>query len=132
MGKIAGIDYGTKDIGIAVSDENHLIAERFRTIRTTKNRHQAQEVAKALSDQDIELVVLGMPLGLDGKPTRSSKLASTFGEELAQILDTDIKEWNETYTSQQAEGNITNQEKIHMESARIILQGYLDFLNSGI
>ena len=132
MGKILGIDFGTKNIGLALSDETQMVAERFANVSATKNRIPEKQVAQEVTDHDIDVIVIGMPLGLDGKPTKISKAAREFADRLGAIMEVDVKEWNETYSSQQAEQNIKDDVKIHMEAARIILQGYLDFLNSGI
>src|SRR5437588_714091 len=135
MGKILGIDFGTKYLGLAISDETKSIAEPLPTLRALRNRNQAEVVILAIKKYDLELLVIGYPSGLNEKPTRMKKEMDTYTQELSQKLGIGYKLWNETYTSYQAGPKKMSTKKIdnsHSEAARIILQEYLDFIKTGI
>ncbi len=134
MGQILAVDYGTKFIGLAISDETKQIATTLPTIRVPRGRTPLAALQRELGKFQLDTIVLGLPRGLDNKPTTISKAVEQFGAELHKHSNIDVAYWNETYSSQQAE-----QVKIrkgsnnsHSHAARIILQEYLDHFNSGI
>lgn len=131
MSRVLGIDYGTKNIGIAISDETQLIASPFTTLHSERNRSIAEIVSKFIKDEtpDITHLVIGNPLGIGGKPTKKSKEVESFAQELNKLINIPFTLWNETGTSLESE---SKKEGIHNESARLILQEYLDFKRSGI
>lgn len=131
MSRTLGIDYGTKNIGLAISDETGLIAALLTTLHSERNRTIAEIVAKFIKTkaQDVSHLVIGNPLGLDGKPTKKSKEVTAFAKELSDLTNLSFTLWNETGTSLQSE---STKDDIHNESARLILQEFLDFKRSGI
>jgi len=134
MAQIIAIDYGTRFIGLAISDETRLIATTLPTVRVPRGREPLPTLLKALEINNIEQIVIGYPSGLDNKPTQMSREIEKFSQELEKRTGIKTKLWNETYTSQQAE-TIKLKKKSHdshSHAARIILQEYLDHLNSEI
>lgn len=131
MSRILGIDYGTKNIGLAISDEIQLIASLLTTLHSERNRSIAETVSKFISTKtpDVTHLVIGNPLGLGGKPTKKSKEVEAFATEISQLTNLTFTLWNETGTSLESE---SKKDDIHNESARLILQEYLDFKRSGI
>ncbi len=134
MGKIVGIDYGTKNIGLAISDESGLFAERITPAKAKKNRTLVESILEELKDYDIDLFILGTPIGLDAKPTKKSHEVDEFAEKLKKSTSIPVKLWNETLTSKQADINLSTLSKKdqHSEAARIMLQEYLDFQTTGV
>lgn len=132
MSRILGIDYGSKYIGFAISDETHNFAAEEPHIFVGRDKSPAAAAIEHIKNNfaDLGLIVIGHPLGLEGKPTQISQLVDKFAAELEQVLNIPVKLWNETGTSQQAAS--TDQRSIHSRSAQIILQEYLDFLRTGI
>ena len=63
MGRILGIDYGDRRIGLALSDPLKMIASPFKTIPNTGNQESLKSI---IEDQDIESIVVGLPLGMKG------------------------------------------------------------------
>jgi putative Holliday junction resolvase len=131
MSRTLGIDWGTKNIGLAISDETHLVASPLITLHSERNRTVAEIVAKFIKTNasDISQLIIGNPLGLDGKPTQKSKEVRQFAEELKQITGLPYTLWNETGTSILAESSNGD---IHNQAARLILQEFLDFKRSGV
>ncbi len=134
MGQILGVDYGTRFIGLAISDETQSIATTLPTLRISRGREPLATLKRELPKHALDKIVIGLPTGLENKPTQISKQVQQFGAALQQFTTAEIVYWNETYSSQQAE-----QVKIrkgsndsHSHAARIILQEYLDHLSSGV
>lgn len=134
MGKILGVDYGTKNTGIAVSDELGTIAAAHSTIVAGNDRNLSQKLKKLISEVgDIDLIIYGAPLGLDSKPTRMSQMITDFAQNFETETGIPFKLWNETYSSQIAESTkVHKNTDLHAKSAQVILQEFLDFRQTGI
>jgi putative holliday junction resolvase len=127
---ILAIDYGTKRIGLAISDETETIAMPISPIISSKANYIFDELAKLKEKFKINKIVIGSPLGLDNKPTLMSNEIKQFGENLSAKIMIELIFWNETLTSHIAKKNLNKADrsgKLDSESARIILQEYLDF-----
>lgn len=135
MGKILGIDYGTVRIGLAISDSSHKIAFNHGKISVKNVQDTLEQIDKVILEHDIELIVLGLPIGLNSQETTKSIEIRRFAKLLNSKICIDIKLWDERYSSKSAEqllieGNVRRKkrkEKIDSVAAQIILQNYLDF-----
>lgn len=129
MALILGIDYGTKRIGTSISDETETIAQAFEILEV-KNDDEALEKLNALIQKySISFLVIGLPLGLEFKPTQMSNQIEEFAKKLSNLTKLEYKTWNETLTSEVAKKNRLTFKKgyVDSEAARIMLQEYLDF-----
>lgn len=128
--KILSIDYGTKRVGLAVSDETETFAHRLEPIQNFKDEDALlDKLANILESEAIEDVIIGLPLGVDEKDTEMSKTIQLFVQRLNTLTKSDVKTVNETYTTRQAYSNRGNNKgikSIDSESARILLQEYMD------
>ncbi len=128
--KILAIDYGTKRVGLALSDETQIFAHRIEPIKNFKTEKELLiKLAKLIDFEQVGEVVLGIPLGVDEKETEMSKKITSFAQELRMIIKSDVKTVNETYTTRSAYSNLEKNKtikSIDSESARILLQEYLD------
>lgn len=127
-GKLLGIDYGTVRTGIAITDESNKIAFRLEIVPTKGFSEKLEDLIKKYN---IEVLVIGSPLGLEGKPTQISKQIDKVSQDIQdKYSNINIVRWDETLSSVAAQGNIRNfsnkKSKLDSESARIILQEYLD------
>ncbi len=130
MGKILAIDYGTKKLGIALSDETQTIAYSDSPIFAKDDKSAISQITEITQKEEVEKIILGLPLGYEQKPTQMSEKIKKFKEKLQQSVNIDILLWNEVGTSKLAlEGIMSSglkSKSIDSESARIILQEYLD------
>lgn len=139
--RIVSIDFGLVRIGIAISDERKIIAMAQPTIQADKKIElTAQKVARDLSlaaengKYEIQEIVVGLPLRLNGKVGLMADEVYLFVEELRKLLTAPIVLWDERLTSMQAErsmreGHMNRRERAKMVdqvAAVIILQSYLD------
>lgn len=135
MGCVVGIDPGEARIGIAVSDDAKTIAFPRETVSARGGwAESAVRVREALSDDDIVLVVVGLPLRLDGTEGEAARRARGLGTALAAALDAEVVYWDERLTTVMAERALTEmgrrgrkkREVVDQSAATILLQGYLD------
>lgn len=133
MGRIVALDYGRARIGVAVSDETQFLARAL--ICLPHNKQTPQKLLEALSKLDpIDLIILGLPLQLNGKEGEMAQEVRKFAEELKAHLPYPLIFWDERLTSAQAERALLDsqltrkQRAAHSDtmSATIILQSYLD------
>ncbi len=126
--RILGIDYGEKRIGIAISDENAIIASRYKILQN--NKSFIDNFNNIIISYKIEKIVVGLPLNENGKEGVSSKKVKDFVRTL-DIGNIEVVYWNETLTTYDA-GLILKKtgrgkkERVDDIAAQIILQEYLD------
>ena len=130
------IDYGERHIGIALSDADQLISFPFLTIDTRKTPLYFQKIAEIAKEQDVEKIIVGIPLTTDAKETTKSKKIRTFADKLTQYVDLPIVFCDESYTTKEASRVLhlqkkslkKNKSKLDMISASIILRDFLRFI----
>lgn len=137
MGQILAIDYGKKNIGLALSDETRQFASILPVLKIKYQKEAIEGLEQIIgSIGNIDQLVLGIPLGFNFKPTEMSKEIQEFAAKLKEqefAKNLSIVFTNEIYSSQQAEKGKSKkfkQEKAHSEAARIFLQEYLDHINT--
>lgn len=121
--KILGIDYGTKRIGIAISDETQTLAREFAIWSPGEFWEKIEEL---LEQDPIEKIVVGIPLNMSGDETQKTKEVRTFVQELEKRITEPVEVVDERLSSVMAE-NISGQ-KTNLDSlaAQIFLQNYLN------
>jgi len=133
-GKIAGIDYGTVRIGIAVSDADRVLASPYETyIRKSPDR-DAVYFRQLVSEERITRFVLGLPLHLSGDLSEKAKEVLHFGRWLNQATGIEIDYMDERYTSVEAErllreAGLTDKKRKERRdklAAQILLSAYLE------
>ncbi|MBI5229818.1 MAG: Holliday junction resolvase RuvX [Candidatus Magasanikbacteria bacterium] len=99
MYPILGIDYGTARIGCAIADATTHIPLPYAIIQVETKEDTLGSIVRMVSDEKIATVVVGLPLGQEGKETFMSARARTFGEELKQKINANVVFEDERYTS---------------------------------
>ena len=128
-----GIDYGTKRIGLAVTDPLKIIVSPLETVATTMIFDHLQEY---LSQEEVEKIVVGDPKHPDGNPSQIAHLVLGFVRKLKkQFPEIEVITWDERYTSVQAKeiilasglGKKKRREKelVDKVSASLILEDYM-------
>ncbi len=138
--RYAGIDYGTKRVGIAISDPLGTIASPLVTLtRVGGPAEQARDILAAVGEFDIDEWVVGLPLNMDGTEGPQAKLSDRFAKLIATETGAPVHLWDERLSSVQADmylaaGDLTNQQKKARRdklAAQIILQSFLDARTTG-
>ena len=133
MGRILGIDYGDSRIGLALSDLNKIIASPFKTIKNKGIDNTKKKIFEIIRENKVELIVLGLPLGMSGTDTNQTKKVRKF-QNFIQDLDTPIEMQDERLSSFTAKKSLIqqkiktgyNKHFIDSTAAAIFLQQYLD------
>ena len=135
--RIMGLDYGTKTVGVAISDEMMITAQPVETIvreRANKLRKTYQRIEELISQNDVEKIVIGKPLNMNGTEGEMVQLMREFSQELSRRTGLKIIEVDERLTTSEADrilketGVAISGRKEHIDkmAAAIILQTYLD------
>lgn len=122
--KILAIDYGMRNIGLAASDELGIIAARLPGLKVKTQEEAIEGVNLLVQSLNIGKILLGMP-----DKGEIKKQIINFKKDLKNEVGCEIIEWNEDFSSKQAEKGTSKKfkkEKSHSEAAREILQAYLD------
>ncbi|OGZ41972.1 MAG: hypothetical protein A3C80_02385 [Candidatus Ryanbacteria bacterium RIFCSPHIGHO2_02_FULL_45_43] len=128
MARYLGIDYGTKKIGIALSDEGGRIA--FPKVVIENNWDTvAQYLSELVEKERVCTIVVGLPLGLDGTETAMTAKARAFALKLKNEFHPPVVFEKEVLSTKAVRPNTTTKEMIDASSAALILQGYLDKVN---
>jgi putative Holliday junction resolvase len=121
---ILAIDYGTKNIGLALVDTNLGVVLPFGVVQNQESRIKNQEVISLIKKEKIDKIIVGLPMGLDGKENKNTERIRKFVEELKLEVDIPIEFFDERFSSQQADamgGGVSRDEK----AAMVVLQSYL-------
>ena len=135
--RLIGIDPGVKRIGIAISDENKIVATPYTTLIKENYADLLAKIKKIIDENQIEGIVIGNPVNMDGTEGPSSQSAKDLAKNLSKDITENITLWDERLSSQGAfklssELAINTSKKVKKldeNSAQFILQGLLDFYN---
>nr|WP_330366981.1 Holliday junction resolvase RuvX [Butyrivibrio sp. WCD3002] len=132
-----GLDYGSKTVGVAISDELLLTAQAKEIIRRkeeNKLRKTLARIEELIQEYDVETIVLGLPLNMDQSESVRSALSEEFREKLERRTSLPVIMWDERLTTVEADAimdevgikKADRKEYVDMIAAQIILQDYLD------
>ncbi|QRZ13403.1 Holliday junction resolvase RuvX [Paracoccus methylovorus] len=135
-GAVAGLDLGTKTIGVAVSDGLRSVASPLTVIRRTKFTADAQALLKIVQDRALVGLVLGLPRNMDGSEGPRAQSTRAFARNLERLTPLPITFWDERLSTVAAERALLEAdtsrkrraEVIDQVAAGYILQGALDRL----
>ena len=134
-GKLAGLDVGTKTIGLAACDAQWHFAGPAETIRRTKFTQDLDQLRALITRDHIVGLVVGLPLNMDGSDSPRTQSVRAFARNLAP-LTLPILMWDERWSTQAVEramiaadvSRAKRAEKVDALAAAHILQGALDAL----
>lgn len=126
--KYLGIDYGEKNVGIAVSDDGGKLAFAKTVLKNDKNL--IENIAQICRDEKIETIVLGESLDFKGQPNLIMKGILIFKEKLVKGTGLKIYLEPEFLTSAEAERLQGKTNKLDASAAALILKSYLDKRNN--
>ncbi|MBI2451398.1 MAG: Holliday junction resolvase RuvX [Parcubacteria group bacterium] len=122
-----GVDFGTKKIGLAISDEKGQMAFPLQTILYKSDRFVFARLKEIVEKNQIERIVAGLPVSIQKTQTDISKKVERFAQKLSQSTDLSVDFEREFMTTKIAK--ISSSKKIDEASAALILQSYLDRKN---
>lgn len=133
--RIMGLDFGTARIGISLSDPLQIIAKPFTTI--ANGRGMIDLIHEIIRDQNVGLVVIGMPLNLKGEKGKKAQEVEEFIGKITNATHVEVVHWDERFTTLIAHQTLlsmgtkreerrTKKGRVDSMAAAIMLQGFLD------
>jgi putative Holliday junction resolvase len=134
MMRVLALDVGDKRIGVAISDPSQVLARSLKVIQRRSRQEDFAAVARLVEEYEVEKVVVGYPLSLDGKAHAQAKKVERYATGLAESLTVPMLLWDERFSTVTAERLMREaglrgkkrREGIDAVAAAVILQDYLD------
>ena len=128
------MDYGDSRIGLSVCDELQILAVPLLTIKSESMRKNVDKIASIAKDKNVQKIVVGLPLNMDGTEGIRASKSRAFGRVLEKVSGIETVYFDERLTSVQAEEimdemNVKKDKRkniVDRIAAQIILQSYLD------
>ena len=132
--RIAGIDFGTVRIGVAITDREQRIASPLDNYQRRGAEADANYFRALVADHEIALFVVGLPVHLSGRESEKSREARQFGQWLGEVTGVPCVFFDERFTSAEAEEHLEQaglskrQRKARLDklAAQIMLTAYLE------
>ena len=132
--RILGVDYGDSRVGLADSDEMRVLASPLPPLQTGSMRKTIDEVAKIARETGAAVIVVGLPLNMNGTEGPQAGKVRAFGSKLGEVSGAEIVYKDERLTTVQAhrafdQAGVSKSRRsrlVDSVSAQIILQSYLD------
>ena len=131
---VLGLDFGDKNIGIAVSDKTHTIASPIKTIKRTSTNKDLDKIFSIIYEYNVGGLVFGLPLSLNGEENQRTEKVRSFATKLKIKSEIIIEFYDERFSSdiifKELRKNSLSRTKINkkidQQAAAYILQGFLD------
>ena len=136
-GRLLGVDYGTRRIGVAASDAGRVLAGPRTVVEAGPGA--AAQIARLIVDEEAVGVVVGLPVALDGSDSSMTAAARAFAADLGEALRVPVVLHDERFSSTTAESALVEAQMrrearrrvVDKVAAAVMLQGYLDALRGG-
>jgi len=133
-GRIAGIDYGTVRIGVAVTDPEQRFASPLENYTRRDEAADAAWFKRLATEERLVGFVVGLPVHTDGNESHKSFEARQFGKWLVELTGLPVRHFDERYTSAQAEALLQEagftskrrKERLDKLAAQLMLTAYLE------
>ena len=130
-----GIDPGSKRIGLAVSDRSGTVASPLTVLQRSRSRRQDDaEIARIVREEEVEVVVVGLPVNMDGSMGPAAKAAVAEARRLATVVGVPVELHDERRTTVSADRSmleaglnaVERRRRVDKVAAAIMLQSWLD------
>ena len=134
-GRVLGIDLGTRRVGVAVSDPDRAVASPDQVIqRSGDPERDRRAIAAVAAEWEATLLVVGLPLSLDGSDGPAATAARIEAGKLAEATGLPVETYDERFTTVSAQRSLDEQnvrgpdrrKVIDMVAAAVLLQAWLD------
>lgn len=130
--RIVGIDHGDRHFGLALSDEDEFIATPHDVLHG--EQEVIDEIEALIQDEGVGLIVVGLPLNMDGSIGPRARKVEAFCDRLSARFGLPIELWDERLTTLQAEQALRasglsarkRRDRVDKVAAQILLQSFLD------
>lgn len=130
MSKILAIDYGNKRVGLAAADTETRVALPLAILDNKGIKKLIEEILEICQKEAISRIVVGLPMGLAGKPTQQTEKVEKFIKILKEKINLPVEKQDEVFTSRQARGIFkeagVKKRRVDASAAALILNDYLE------
>jgi putative pre-16S rRNA nuclease len=134
VSRILAIDWGARRVGLAVSDPTGLIARSLPTLEVRSEQQALAAILETCRDEEVERIVVGLPLRLDGSHGEAAETAERFAKRVESASQLPVELWDERLTSRLAERHAREvgersrgkKGRVDARAAALLLQSYLD------
>lgn len=138
--RIMAIDYGDAHTGVAVSDLTGFLAGYTEVIHSWREAEVIRRLGELIREYEVEELVLGYPLNMDGTPGPRAEKAEVLADQLRQAFSLPVRMWDERRTTIDAHHILFSAGKngkkrrktVDAVAAALILEGYLTYRKSGL
>ncbi len=136
MGRILGLDPGSRRCGVAITDSARSMA--FPRPALEVGEHLPVMIGQLVEEESVDLVVVGRPVALSGRETSSTLLADTLYQALRDSLHhTSVIQWDERLTTREATRHLhaaghrteSHRDRVDSAAATVMLESYLEWLH---
>jgi putative Holliday junction resolvase len=134
VGRVLGLDVGSRRIGIAVSDPLGITAQGLETLQRRNKRQDLAALERVIREYEVREIVVGLPLRMSGAEGTQSDKMQVFAEELRKRFRLPVHLWDERLTSAEA-NRLLRETELSIEkrakavdrmAAVLILQGWME------
>ena len=134
VGRILGLDVGSKRIGLAVSDPLGITAQGLATLERRNKRHDFGHLERVIHEYKVKEIVVGLPLRMSGAEGTQAEKIQAFAEQLRQRFQLPVHLWDERLTTAEAnrllrETDLSIEKRgkaVDRMAAVLILQGWME------
>ncbi len=135
VGRVLGLDVGSRRIGIAISDPLGITAQGLETLQRRNKRHDFEYLQRVIQQYDVRQIVVGLPLRMSGAEGIQSDKMQVFAEDLRKRFRLPVHLWDERLTSAEAnrllrETDLSIEKRgkaVDRMAAVLILQGWMEW-----
>lgn len=136
--RILGLDYGSKRIGVALSDPSETMAHPIETIQVKSDGSHFKVIKTITDEYQVSKIVVGLPYNMDGSLGNKGEEVIKWGKDLEKVLDLPVIFFDERLSTSEAHEllmriNVKGRKRnaiVDKIAASIILKGYLDSENT--
>ena len=131
--RVLAVDYGDRRVGLAVSDSLGIAAHGLDTLDVKSPQQAAKGVARVAREKEVERIIVGLPLNMDGSDGPRTQATEMFCDEVRKRIDVPVEVFDERWTTVRAERTLqeggirARDQRKHVDrlAAVFILQDYL-------
>ena len=129
--RVLALDVGERRVGIAISDPTGALARPLQAVVRSSREEDFAAIAAIVAEYGVSLVVVGLPLSLDGTEGPQARRIAGYAEGLADCLPTQLVLWDERFTTAEAE-EILRQYRSEKKRRRARASGELDAIAAAV
>jgi putative holliday junction resolvase len=130
--KVLALDYGSARTGVAVSDPTATLARPLGVVERAGSAAGLARLAELAEAENVELVVVGLPVTLRGERGAQAGETERFVDALAAVVDVPVETWDERFTTRLAAASVANGARSDEDAlaAAHLLTSYLEWLSA--